>query len=127
MTTYLIDSDVLMDFFKKKDYALTLLEKLIKRGSLAISILSIVELRAGWNNEQKKFLLPRLYKLVAIKNLTTEIAELAGEFRYKYKAKGVSLPTIDSLIAATAIIEKCKLVTRNKKDFPMPEVTFYHF
>ncbi len=127
MMTYLIDSDVLMDFFKKKDYALILLEKLIKRGNLAISILSIVELRAGWSNEQKKFLLPRLYKLVAIKNLTTEIAELAGEFRYEYKIKGISLPVIDSLIAATAIIEKCKLVTRNKKDFPMPEVTFCHF
>lgn len=125
MRQYLIDSDVLMDFFKKKDYAVDLIEKLVMEDSLAISILSITELRAGWNNEQTKYFVPRLYELMEIKNLNQRIAELAGQFRWQYKAKGISLPTVDVLIAATAILEKCQLVTRNKKDFPMPELKFY--
>lgn len=125
MRQYLIDSDVLMDFFKKKDYAVALIEKLVGQGSLAASILSITELRAGWNDEQTKYFLPRLYEILVIKNLNQKIAELAGQFRWEYKVKGTSLPTVDTLIAATAILEKCQLVTRNKKDFPMPEVKFY--
>lgn len=125
MRQYLIDSDVLMDFFKKQDYAVALIEKLARQGYLAISILSITELRAGWNQEQTEYFLPRLYELLAIKNLNQKIAELAGQFRWEYKHKGISLPTVDTLIASTAILEKCQLVTRNKKDFPMPEIKLY--
>lgn len=125
MKQYLIDSDVLMDFFKKQNYAVALVEKLVRQGYLAASILSITELRAGWNQEQTEYFLPRLYELLAIKNLNQKIAELAGQFRWEYKTKGISLPTVDSLIAATVILEKCQLVTRNKKDFPMKEIKFY--
>lgn len=125
MKKYLLDSDILMDFFKNKAYAVTLLAKLLPEGILAASILSITELRAGWNSEQSEYFLPRLYKLLVIKNLNPKIAELAGEFRWQYQQKGISLPAIDTLIAATAILEKCQLVTRNKKDFPMKEIKLY--
>ena len=125
MKQYLVDSDVLMDFFKKKDYAVSLLDKLLKQGTLAASILSITEIRAGWNKEQAEYLLPRLYKILMIKNLNQKIAEMAGEFRWVYKLKGRSLPTVDSLIAATAILDKYQLVTRNKKDFPMSQIKLY--
>lgn len=125
MNEYLLDSDVLMDFFKKKKEAVNLISKIAKKGKLATSILSVTELRAGWSHEQSKFFLPRFYKLLIIKNITKEIAELAGEFRWKYKAKGINLPAIDTLIAATAVIENCQLVTNNKKDFPMPQLNLY--
>lgn len=125
MKHYLIDSDVLMDFFKKKDYAVVLLEKLLRTDSLAASILSITELRAGWDKKRARYFLPRLYELIVMKNLNQQIVELAGELRWEYKTKGISLPTIDTLIAATAILEKCQLVTRNKKDYPMPEIKLY--
>ena len=120
-----MDSDILMDFFKKKEEAVNLITKLIEKGNLAVSILSVTELRAGWSKEQAKFFLQRLYKLVEIKNITKEIAELAGEFRWEYKTKGITLPAIDTLIAATAIVEDYRLVTRNKKDYPMPQLKLY--
>lgn len=125
MMSYLLDSDILIDFFKKREEAVDLISKLDKEGSLTSSILSVAELRAGWSNKQAKFFLPRFYKFVSIKNITKEIAELAGEFRWEYKTKGISLPTIDTLIAATAIVEDCQLVTRNRKDFPMPQLKLY--
>ena len=125
MTTYLIDSDILIDLFKNKDYAAPLIEKLINRGRLTTSILSVAELRAGSSLQQASFLLPQLYDMVTIKSVTKEIAELAGRLRFEYKTRGISLPTVDTLIASTAITEKCQLVTRNKKDFPMPQLKFY--
>lgn len=125
MISYLLDSDILMDFFKKKEEAVDLITKLVEKGKLATSILSVTELRAGWSKEQAKFFLQRFYKLVEIKNITKEIAELAGELRWEYKSHGISLPTIDTLIAATAIVEDYQLVTRNKKDFPIPQLKLY--
>jgi len=125
MTTYLIDSDILMDFFKKKKEAVNLILELDGKGELAASILSITELRSGWTVRETEFFLPRLYKLMLIWEITREIAELAGKFRQEYKSKGILLPVIDVLIASTAIVSGSELVTRNKKDFPMPEIKFY--
>ena len=127
MSNYLLDSDILMDFFKKKRDAVELISALIKKGNLSTSILSVVELRSGWNPKQAKIFLSRLYDTIEIKNITIQIAELAGEFRWEYRMKGISLPTIDTLIASTAIVENLQLVTRNKKDYPMPELKLYTF
>lgn len=127
MTSYLLDSDILMDFFKKKEEAVDLITKLVEKGNLSTSILSVTELRAGWSKEQAKFFLQRFYDLVEIKSITKEIAELAGRLRWEYKTEGVSLPTIDTIIAATAIVEDCQLVTRNKKDFPMSQLKLHQF
>jgi predicted nucleic acid-binding protein len=35
------------------------------------------------------------------------------------------LKIADTLIAATAILHKATLWTRNKKHYPMPQLTFY--
>ncbi len=123
---YLLDSDILMDFFKKKEYALQLIKDLVnKKSRLTISILSVTELRLGWTKEQANHLLPNLYDLVQVLSVDKIVAELAGKFRQEYKTHGITLSTIDTLIAATAILEKCQLVTRNQKDFPMPEIKLY--
>lgn len=125
MTGFLIDSDILMDFFKKKKEVVELVIKLSREGRLAISILSIAELRSGWSREEAKFFLPRLRELVKIQDVTIKIAELAGGLRYEYKRKGINLPMNDTLIAGTAIVEEYQLVTRNKKDYPMPQIKLY--
>lgn len=125
MTKYLFDSDVLMDFFKKKDYAVSLVIKLTSKGKLVVSILSIAELTSGWSQEQVKNLLPSVYDLMEVLNINLSIAELAGKYRKGYGEKGVMLPLVDALIGATAILENCQLVTRNKKDYPMSEIRLY--
>jgi predicted nucleic acid-binding protein len=46
--TYLIDTDVMVDFFKHKDSAKGLIARLSKHALLALSTLTITELRSGW-------------------------------------------------------------------------------
>ncbi|OGG14334.1 hypothetical protein A2773_03485 [Candidatus Gottesmanbacteria bacterium RIFCSPHIGHO2_01_FULL_39_10] len=125
MKVFLLDSDILMDFFKKKSFAERLLAELYKKGKLATSILSVSELCSGWNKEQTKFFVPLLFDLVDIYFIDKKIAQLAGKFRFEFKKKGINLPVIDTLIASTAIQNKLTLVTRNIKDYPMKELKIY--
>jgi predicted nucleic acid-binding protein len=54
-----------------------------------------------------------------------EIGKLAGELMHKYaRSHGLEVP--DALIAATAIQHKAALWTRNRKHYPMPQLTFYN-
>ena len=123
--TYLIDTDVMVDFFKHKDPAKGLIEQLSRNTTLALSALTITELRSGWTSEQADFLLPRLYALCTVVPVTKAIAEQAGKWRQEYKSKGVSLGTPDTVIAATAYLHDSPLLTNNAKDYPMPELTRY--
>lgn len=121
----LLDTDILVDFFHDQKYAKDLLTKFLLRGNLYISILSVTELRTGFTFQEANLLLPKLYKTVIVVNLSLEIAELAGKFRFEYRLQGISLPTVDTLIAATAVIKGYKLATRNKKDYPMRNLKLY--
>jgi tRNA(fMet)-specific endonuclease VapC len=123
--TYLIDTDVMVDFFKHKDPAKTLIARLSKHALLALSTLTITELRSGWTKEQANWLLPRLYALCSVVPVTKEIAEQAGIWRQEYKSRGQQLGTPDTVIAATAYLSDFPLVTNNAKDYPMPELKLY--
>ena len=122
---FLVDTDEWISFFNKKEFALQLMSSLRRQGKVFSSILTITELRAGWTTEAAVRFMPIFYASTKIVDVSLEAAELAGKFLKDYKTKGVSLPTVDTLIASTAIIEDCQLVTRNKKDFPMPQLKLF--
>jgi predicted nucleic acid-binding protein len=70
--------------------------------------------------------LPLLYDLATVVPVSKEIAEQAGAWRQQYKAKGFTLGTPDTVIAATAYLNHASLVTNNTKDYPMAEVTLHN-
>lgn len=125
MDKYLIDTDEWINFFNKRDKAIKLLFKLRSQGEILSSILTITELRAGWSDQAADKFMPIFYAQTKILGISQKAAELAGKLLKDYKTKGVSLPTVDTLIAATAIVEDCQLVTNNKKDFPMPQLNLF--
>jgi hypothetical protein len=45
--------------------------------------------------------------------------------RYEWARKGITLTLTDTMIAATALQYGLTLITDNKKDFPMPELTIH--
>lgn len=117
---FLLDTNVLIDLLNGQDYAKRLVTLLITKGPLYVSSITVAELRGGFTKKKAEFFLPQLYELTAVLGVDRKIAELGGQFRYEYKQS-----ITDCLIAATAIVEKCQLLTRNKKDFPMPQLKFY--
>jgi predicted nucleic acid-binding protein len=86
---YLIDTDVMVDFFNRKRPAQELITTLSKTAILALSALTVAELRSGWTTEQAEYLLPRLFALCDVIPVTREIAEQAGAWRQEYKRRGV--------------------------------------
>lgn len=125
MKTYLVDSDILIDFFKRKEQAVKLIEQLGELGNTAISVVSVAELRSGWTKEAAIIYLPHLYSIFTVTPLVQGIAEKAGEIREQYSKKGKVIPTIDALIGATAITLGYCLVTRNIKHYPLEELDLY--
>ena len=122
---YLLDTDVLINFFKHREPETSRIAELSGTATLAISTLTIAELRTGWTAGQAAFFLPRLYDLCDVVPVTREIAEQAGEWRAQYGKKGETLGTVDTVIAATAHAQGMSLMTNNTKHYPMSEITLF--
>ena len=52
---------------------------------------------------------------------------MAGSWRRRFGARGVTLTQGDCLIAAAAISAGARLATGNPRDFPMPELELEHW
>lgn len=122
---YLLDSDELISYFNKWPETTKRVNTMLLSFEVAISTISITEIRAGWTKEIAAERMPRLYSLLSVYNVTTDIAEQAGVWRQSYKTKGIQLSTQDTIIAATAYLNDYCLVTNNTKDYPMPELNLY--
>lgn len=62
-----------------------------------------------------EFLIPRFWSRILA--IDSRVANIWGPLVAKAEKKGRVLPTIDSLIAATALTHGLHIVTRNSKDF----------
>lgn len=114
----LIDTSLLVDFFKD---AHTALQEIIQDAEhagtvLAISVVTVSELMyilaAFRGLEFARTSLRTVGAQVAVLPVDAEIAEKAGEFKFRYAAGGKKgLPMADALIAATAWRHQAELLT----------------
>ncbi len=117
MPGVLIDTDVAIDFLRGAVYAQPLLAGLWADGRAIISVLTVYELTAGMRDAEK-VVTHNFIEACVIELVSTEIAVKGGELYRKYRAKGVTLTSIDCLIAATALVRGFKVATRNVKHYP---------
>ncbi|MGE0539886.1 MAG: type II toxin-antitoxin system VapC family toxin [Dehalococcoidia bacterium] len=122
MTYHLLDTDSLIDYLAGRPDTIALLQQLDVQGdTLCACDVVIAEVYSGllqrdWSRGQAF--------LAGMTFLTTTpaMAQQAGEWRFSFARRGISLPTTDCLIAATAHGHQAIVVTGNVKDFPMQEV-----
>jgi predicted nucleic acid-binding protein len=125
MTVFLPDTSTLIDALNGRRDRKKQLSALVAQGhSLACCAVRIAELYAGLRPEE----VARAQELVSVL-LWTEtsftVARKAGELRFEWARKGKTLALADTLIAATALDYRLTLITDNRKDFPMPELTIH--
>jgi|SRR5579875_1471673 len=121
----LVDSDVLIEVTRHRDGKLisawlTLTESEIE---VVYSPVSAAELWAGALPHEHD-VLTRLFRSLRCASSNEETGRLAGGYlRHYRKSHGLELP--DAMIAAAAVQNQAALWTRNRKHYPMKEVTFY--
>ena len=113
----LIDTDVMIDLSRENAEAASYLDSL---SDPAISIITAQELIVGARNKSDLSAIDSLVSTFRVIHIDAAIGQLAYELLKRY-AKSDGLRTFDSLIAATAIEQNCRLVSRNQKHFAMIE------
>ena len=112
----LLDTDVLVDFFRGHSKA----EAFVKAHSSRIILSSIVvaELYAGVKGDAEQAALDNFVSLFRVVPVNAAIAKSGGLYKRDFgKSHGVGLA--DAILAATAEAENAQLKTLNTKHYPM--------
>jgi len=123
--TILVDSDVLIEVSRGKDQRiLSRWIELSRSDNLILySPVSVAELWAGARPREYE-LINRLFRALVCAPIDNETGRRAGDFLRQYrKSHGVELA--DALVASAASLNTAELWTRNRKHYPMKELSFY--
>ena len=120
MSEILVDTDVMIDFFRGQPAAVKFIQT--HAGRLAVSAVTEVELFSGVREGDERQALESFLGLIPVIPVSREIARIAGLLR-RDSGKGIQVGLGDALIAATSQVERLRLHTLNTKHFPMlPDV-----
>ena len=112
----LIDTDVLVDFFRGSGEAVDFVNTNSDR--IILSSIVVAELYAGVKGDSERYALENFVSLFRVIPVNSVIASTGGLYKRDYgKSHGVGLA--DAIIAATCEIENVELKTLNIKHYPM--------
>ncbi len=123
MHGYLLDTDAVIDQLRGFQPTVQLLQQLYATGGeLCVCDVTIAEVYAGLDPRDR----PRAEQFLDVctyLGMSPAIAQQAGEWRYQYRRRGITLSLTDAMIAATALAHRAKVVTGNVKHYPMSGVS----
>lgn len=122
----LLDTSVLIDYFRKTDKARTVLHKLAQEGGeLRISVITEFEVFVGATRDQLDYWGQMLQRMVIMPLRSQEVRRAADmQAALKRRRKQLALP--DLFIAATALEAGLPLATLNRRHFePLPGIRLF--
>ena len=117
----LIDTDIAIDYLRRRDYAQKLLENWAGKGLLAISTLTHLEIYQGMKTGEERAtnaFLAGLISIVVDIPIARRASSLLGELRLKGRTIGIA----DAIIAATSLHCGAPLLTNNVEHYPFPDL-----
>jgi len=125
----LVDSSLIIDYFRKTIKSKSFLYKLFQQNSaLYISTLTIYELLCGTKTEQLRLDTEKVFALFNVIEFGTIEASKAANLFKQLKQKNQLIETVDILLAATALTQDFPLATLNKSHFiRFPELELINF
>jgi len=116
-----IDTDILIDLLRNKEYAVKKINELEKNEELATTDINAFELYFGAYNsrfKEKNIASTKgLLKAMILFHTHEESMEIAGRIFSEKRAKGKMMEIRDVLIAAIALQNGCRLLTNNRDHF----------
>jgi predicted nucleic acid-binding protein len=125
LRSVLVDSDILIEVSRVRDLAILAAWDRLSRSNtpLLCSPVTVAELWHGARPNEHAAL-SALFAAIGCVSIDTEIGIRAGEYlRLFNKSHNVELG--DALIAATVSIHNLELWTRNRRHYPMKDITFH--
>jgi predicted nucleic acid-binding protein len=125
MTTYLLDTSVIIDVLNGKRDREALLKGLLSQGDmLACCAVNVSEIYAGMRPKEE-VKTEALLQSLDYYEINWEVAKRAGLLKRDYSKKGQTLSLPDTTIAAVALEYNLTLITDNVKHYPMPQLKLY--
>jgi tRNA(fMet)-specific endonuclease VapC len=122
--SYLVDTDVVIDALRDRPQAVSIFQRLVPAG-VAISIISVGELYDGaFMSAHPRTHLGEIRRFVhgfRIIGLDDAVMETFARERAALRRRGLLIPDLDLLIAATAKQHGLILATRNSRHFDRVE------
>lgn len=112
----IVDTDIVIDFFKGEENAITLFRSDIDK--IHFSAVTVAEIYAGVRNKKEESEIERFFSVFPVIGVDALIAKIAGKLVNQYrKSHNVEIP--DAIIAATCIASETGLRTLNIRHYPM--------
>ena len=124
MVDYLLDSGILILHLRNQSGYPELTDHLTDEANVHISTMTRFEIVRGMTDRERAFTFTLLNSFETL-DVTSQIADQAGELIRSWKSRGVTVGDADVIIAATALAHNLTLVTTNAKHFPMPDLVVY--
>ena len=116
MKQMLVDSDVLIDVLRQVPMGTEALANAKAQASLAVSVISRMEMTVGSFNREALLRTERLLRQFNILLLSAEISRVADDLITQYYLSH-KLLIPDALIAATALVHQLPLLSKNQRDY----------
>ena len=117
----LVDTDIAIDFLRRREYARKLLTNWAGEGLLAISTLTHLEIYQGMKTGEESATNAFLDGLISVV-VDIPIARRAGMMLGGLRSKGLTIGIADAIIAATALQFGAPLLTNNVEHYPFPNL-----
>jgi len=114
--TCLIDTDIVIDFLRRREYALELLKHWSNNGLIAVSTLTHLEIYQGMKINEEAVTNSFLDDMISIA-VDVQIARQAGVMMRNLRSKGKTMSIGDAIIAATALDINVPLLTNNTQHY----------
>lgn len=114
-----LDTDIAIDYLRRRDYAQHLLKSWAGKGLLAISTITHLEIYQGMKTGEERATNAFLVGLISVV-VDRTIAQRAGSMLGELRAKGMTIGIADAIIAATSLHCGAPLLTNNVEHYPFP-------
>lgn len=121
MSLVLVDTDILIDAAAQVADSVDCLKHFEQRSTLAVSVVTELELLVGCRNKTELQKTDRLLERFQVIPITEQISNSAVELIRKYRLSH-GLLLADALIAATALVVDCDFVTKNQRDYRFVDI-----
>jgi len=122
MTSYLLDTTVIIDYLRGRPEVVGLIKRLFAEGSsLGCCPINIIEVYAGMREKEREDTEEFLENLEYYE-LSKGIARQAGGSKREYQKKGITLSLSDVAIASIAMANDLTFLTDNQKHYPMSKL-----